>query len=426
MPPKRIIVGGISGGFEMPPEIDAPNKGRVMPLTDLQAKKAAPKDKPYRLADSAGMYLEVQPNGRKYWRLKYRIAGKEKRLALGVYPEVPLSQARGARDEARRLIAKGIDPSAERQAAKKAALASIENTFEAVARRWFAEHEPTWSKAYSSRIMARLEADVFPNIGAIDISALAPAQLKRMTEKIRARGVTETARRALQDVGQVLTYADLPDVTVSQRKKLPAHKVKHMAAVTEPMDAAILLRAIDGYQGGIVVRCALRLAPLVFVRPGELRAAKWADMDMRAAEWRYRVSKTDTDHIVPLAPQALAILRELEPITGHSEYVFPSPRGGRPISENALRVALIALGFGETQTAHGFRAMARTILDEKLKYELHIIEQQLAHAVRDPLGRAYNRTAHLPQRRKMMRAWAKYLDKLKARAGVVPLSGNKA
>lgn len=397
-----------------------------MPLTDLQAKKATPKEKPYRLADAGGMYLEVQPNGRKYWRLKYRIDGKEKRLALGVYPEVSLSEARATREAARKQIAKGIDPSAQRQAAKQSAKAAIENTFEAVARRWFGDHQPTWGAAYSKRVLARLEADVFPKIGALDITALKTSHLKDMAETIRARGVTETVRRALQDVGQVLIYADLPDISLSQRKKLPSHKAKHMAAITDPKETGALLRAIDAYQGGIVVRNALRLAPLVFVRPGELRTALWAEINLDAAEWRYRVTKTDTDHIVPLSTQAVAILRELVPVTGRCAYVFPSPRGERPMSENAMRVALIALGFGETQTAHGFRATARTLLDEVLLFPPHIIEQQLAHAVKDPLGRAYNRTAHLAQRKEMMQAWADYLDKLKAGAKVIKLRGNAA
>jgi integrase len=384
-----------------------------MLLTDTAIRRAKPSDKAVKMTDGLGLYLLLNPNGSRWWRFDYRFSGKRKTLSMGVYPDVSLKDARERRDEARKKIARGIDPSAERKADKQAEISAVENTFEAVARRWWAEHAPTWTPAYANRILARLDADVFPAIGAIGIEDVAPADLRAMADKIRARGVTETVRRALQDVGQVLMYVDLPDISISQRKKLPAYKVQHMAAITDVREAGVLLCAIDAYSGGIVVRSALRLAPLVFVRPGELRAAKWKDFDLERCEWRYRVSKTQTDHIVPLSRQALAILTEIRLVTGDRVHVFPSPRGDRPMSENALRMALIALGFGESQSAHGFRAMARTILDEELKYPSHIIEQQLAHAVKDPMGRAYNRTTHLPERRKMMQAWADYLDQLK-------------
>jgi integrase len=384
-----------------------------MPLTDIAIRKARPSDKPMKLADANGLYLLLKPSGGRLWRFDYRFEGKRKTISMGAYPDVSLKDARWRRDDARKLLSQGIDPSAERKQAKKAKVTETENTFEAVARRWWAEHEPTWSPNYAARVKARLEADLFPAIGAIDVHDLAVADLRSMTETIRSRGVMETARRALQDVGQVLIYADLPDISVSQRRKLPAYKVQHMPAITEAKEAAALLRAIDAYRGGIVVRSALRLAPLVFVRPGELRTAKWSDIDLRAAEWRYHVTKTSTDHIVPLSRQAIAILKEIAPVTDTRTYVFPSPRGDRPMSENALRTALISMGFGETQSAHGFRAMARTIIDEELHYPPHVIEQQLAHVVKDPMGRAYNRTAHLSERRRMMQAWADYLDALK-------------
>jgi integrase len=399
-----------------------------MLLTDTAIRRAKPSDKAVKMTDGLGLYLLLNPNGSRWWRFDYRFSGKRKTLSMGVYPNVSLKDARERRDEARKKIAHGIDPSAERKADKQAEIATVENTFEAVARRWWAEHAPTWTPAYASRILARLEADVFPAIGAICIEDVAPADLRAMVDKIRARGVTETVRRALQDVGQVMMYVDLPDISISQRKKLPAYKVQHMAAITDVREAGVLLCAIDAYSGGVVVRSALRLAPLVFVRPGELRAAKWKDFDLERCEWRYRVSKTQTDHIVPLSRQALVILTEIRLVTGDHVHVFPSPRGDRPMSENALRMALIALGFGESQSAHGFRAMARTILDEELKYPFHIIEQQLAHAVRDPMGRAYNRTTHLPERREMMQAWGDYLDLLKANANanVVPLFSKTA
>lgn len=262
-----------------------------MPLSNVAVRNAKPKDKPYKLADEKGMYLEISPAGGKWWRLKYRIDGKEKRISLGVYPDVSLAEARGFRDEARKLLSKGIDPSAQKRSDKDQRQEKARNTFEAVARNWWAEHAPTWSESYARRILSRLEADVFPAIGALNIAELQPAHLRSMSETIRARGVTETARRALQDVGQVLIHADLPDISVSQRAKLPAYKVKHMAAVTDAKDVALLLRAIETYSGGIVVRSALRLAALVFVRPGELRAAQWADITLETSEWRYHVSK---------------------------------------------------------------------------------------------------------------------------------------
>lgn len=398
-----------------------------MPLTDLQAKKAAPKDKPYRLADSAGMYLEVQPNGGKYWRLKFRFAGKEKRLALGVYPEVSLGEARNARDAARRLLATGVDPSLARKAQKAARATAHANSFEAIAREWHAKRLPKWSTKYASGALAKLEQGLFPWIGSRPISEITAPELLQCLRRIESRGAVDTAHRTKGIAGEVFRYAIATaraerDPSADLKGALTPVKVQHLKALTEPTDVAPLLRAIDTYSGGPVVRAALRLAPMLFVRPGELRRAEWADIDLDAAEWRYLVTKTQTQHIVPLPAQAVEILTDLNALTGAGRYVFPSGRGAsRPMSENGVTAALHTLGFGDVMSGHGFRAMARTILDEVLGVRPDLIEHQLAHAVRDPNGRAYNRTAHLAQRREMMQQWANYLDKLKAGAEVIPL-----
>lgn len=396
-------------------------------LTVLECKNAKPAEKPYRLSDGMGMYLEVTPTGAKYWRLKYRFAGKEKRLALGVFPEVSPADARTARDKARKLLAEDIDPGELRKINKVMRHDRAENSFEAVAREWFAKFSPNWAKGHAEKIIQRLERDVFPWLGGRPIGEIKAAELLAVLRRIENRGVLETAHRAKQNCGQVFRYAVATgraerDPSQDLKGALPPVKQTHFASITEPSEVAKLLRAMDGYNGGIVVRAALRFAPLVFVRPGELRHARWQDIDLEAGEWRYLVSKTETQHIVPLSAQALEILRELQPVTGHKTYVFAGERGeGRPMSNNTVNAALRYLGFdGETMTGHGFRAMARTILDEVLGFPPHIIEHQLAHAVRDPLGRAYNRTSHLPERRRMMQTWADYLDKLKTGAEIIP------
>lgn len=397
-------------------------------MTVLECKNAKPAEKPYRLSDGLGMYLEVTPTGAKYWRLKYRFAGKEKRLALGVFPEVSPAEARAERDKARKLLAEDIDPGELRKINKIMRLDRSENSFEAVAREWFAKFSPNWAKGHAEKIIQRLERDVFPWLGGRPIGEIKAPELLAVLRRIENRGVLETAHRAKQNCGQIFRYAVATgraerDPSQDLKGALPPVKQTHFASITEPSEVAKLLRAMDGYNGGIVVRAALRLAPLVFVRPGELRQARWQDIDLEAAEWRYLVSKTQTQHIVPLSSQTLEILRELQPVTGHKTYVFAGERGeGRPMSNNTVNAALRYLGFdGETMTGHGFRAMARTILDEVLGFPPYIIEHQLAHAVRDPLGRAYNRTSHLPERRRMMQTWADYLDKLKTGAEIIPL-----
>ena len=292
-----------------------------------------------------------------------------------------------------------------------------------MAREWFIKHSPNWAKSHSSRILSRLERDIFPWMGNQPVAAITAPELLTVVRRIEQRGALESAHRALRICGQVFRYAVATgrakrDPSGDLRGALPPVKGKHFAATTDPKQVGPLLRVFDGYQGTLIVRCALRLAPLVFVRPGELCQAQWSDIDFQAAEWRYTVIKTGTPHIVPLSRQAVAILRELHPLTGQGRYVFPSartPRGDRPMSNNAILAALRRMGIGkEEMTVHGFRAMARTLLDEVLGFRPDFIEHQLAHAVRDPNGRAYNRTSYLPERKKMMQEWADYLDQLKA------------
>ena len=399
-----------------------------MPLTDTAIRNAKPGAKPAKIFDERGLFLLVTPTGGKWWRLKYRFDDKEKLLSLGVYPDVGLKDARTRRDEARKLLADGIDPGENRKAQKAAKQDRAANSFEVVAREWYAKYAPNWAEHHGDRIIRRFERDIFPWIGGRPIADVTAPELLAAVRRIESRGALETAHRALGNCGQVFRYAvatgrAMRDPSSDLRGALAPVKGEHFAAITEPKQAAALLRTLDGYQGTLTVACALRLAPLVFVRPGELRNAEWADIDLDAAEWRYTVTKTDTAHIVPLATQAVAILRELHALTGAGRYVFPGARSnGRPMSDNAILAAMRRMGIGKDEmSGHGFRAMARTILDEVLGVRPDLIEHQLAHAVKDPNGRAYNRTAHLPERRKMMQQWADYLDKLKAGAEVIPL-----
>jgi integrase len=392
-----------------------------MGLTDTQIKKLSAADKPFRVSDSRGLYLEVSPAGGKWWRWKYRFGGKEKRLSLGVYPDVSLKDARERRDEARKLLASGIDPSVARKAKKAARAEASENSFEVIAREWFAKFEPGWAESHSVRMLRLFERDVFPWIGSKAITEIESPELLSVLRRIEARGAIETAHRARTKCGQVFRYAIATarckrDPSADLRGALPPVKEEHFAATTEPKRLGEILRLMDSYGGTPVVCSALRLAPLVFVRPGELRMARWVDIDLDAAEWKYRITKTRTDHVVPLSKQAVAILKDLRPLTGNGPLVFPSARGrGRPMSDNAVLAAMRYLDIKkEEMTGHGFRAIARTHLDETLGFPAHLLEHQLGHAVRDPLGRAYNRTAHLSERKKMMQQWADYLDQLKS------------
>jgi len=399
-----------------------------MPLSDTAIKNAKPADKPYKMQDEKGMYLLVHSNGSKYFRYNYRFDGKRKTLALGTYPVTSLKEARDKRDTAKKQIDGGIDPSENKKAVKASKAESAANSFEIIAREWGSKKVNEWDDK-NNRSKRMLERNIFPWLGSRPITDILPKDILACLRRVEDRGTIETAHRTLQICGQVFRYAVATgradrDITPDLRGALPPAKGEHFASITEPKQVAELLRAIDSYQGSLSAVCALKLAPLVFVRPGELRAAEWQHIDLEAKEWRYFVSKTEVQHIVPLSTQAVAILEELHPLTGHGRFVFSSertPRGDRCMSENTLNAALKRLGYGkDVMTAHGFRAMARTILDEVLGVRVDFIEHQLAHAVKDPNGRAYNRTAHLPERHKMMQQWADYLDGLKSGAQVIP------
>ncbi|MGZ8165085.1 MAG: tyrosine-type recombinase/integrase, partial [Methylobacter sp.] len=340
-------------------------------LSDTTCRNAKPlPDKPYKLADEKGMFLLINPNGSKYFRFKYRFAGKEKTLALGVYPETGLKAARAKRDEARKQIADGIDPAENRKAVKSSKTESAANSFEVIAREWGSTKVETWEDK-NNRSKRMLERNVFPWLGQKPITDILPKDILACLRRVEDRGTIETAHRTLQICGQVFRYAVATgridrDITPDLRGALPVAKGEHFAAITEPKQVGELLRAIDSYQGSFPAVCALKLAPLVFVRPGELRAAEWQHIDLESKEWRYLVSKTDVQHIVPLSTQSVNILKELQPLTGHGRFVFPSertPSGDRCMSENTLNGALKRLGYGkDVMTCHGFRAMARTIL----------------------------------------------------------------
>jgi integrase len=396
----------------------------LLPETSVRTAKA--KDKPYMLRDGGGLWLVVEPSGRKWWKMRVVFAKKENSFSLGEYPIVTLAAAREKRDGVRKQIAEGIDPGVARKAEK--VREAGEGSFEAVAREWHKRFSSRWSASHAEKIMIRLEKDVFPYIGQRTIAEISTPEMLKVLQRIQERSL-ETAHRAKYTCGQIFRYAvstghALVDPVGPLRDALPSVKPKHMAAPTDPKEIAPLLRILDGYEGSIVVKCALRLAPLLFVRPGELRSMEWKDVDLDTAEWAYTIPKTGNQHIVPLAGQAVAILRELHGVTGYGPYVFPGGRSiHRCMSENAVNAALRRMGIDTRNelTGHGFRAMARTVLDEVLGFRPDLIEHQLGHAVRDPLGRAYNRTTHLPERRKMMQAWADYLDNLKAGAKIIPI-----
>lgn len=391
-------------------------------LSNLLIKNAKPKLKTTRLSDGRGMYLEISPSGGKWWRFKYRIDGKEKRISLGVYPDVGLAEARDKRDAARKLVAAGIDPAGHRLAEKVALEVSTENTFEAIAREWFAMFSKHWVAGHADKIIRRLELYVFPWIGARPIKAITAPELLAVLRRVESRGANETAHRALQVCGRVFRFA----VATGRAERDPSRdlsgalapvKEKHLASITDPEQVGALLRAIDAYKGEWITRCALRFAPLVFVRPGELRQAHWSEFDFEKAEWRIPAArmKMRAPHIVPLSTQAIAVLRDLQQLTGRFDFAFPGTRSRqRPMSENTVTAALRRMGYGgDEMTGHGFRSMASTLLNEQ-GWNRDAIERQLAHGERDAVRAAYNYAQHLPERREMMQAWADFLDRLKA------------
>lgn len=405
---------------------------RIQPLIETQVRNAKPGAKDVKLFDGGGLFLLITPTGGKLWRLKYRFGGTEKLLSCGAYPQTTLADARKRRDEVKELLKNGVDPGEVRKAQKAARGDQAENSFEVIAREWHCKFLSGKSDSYRDKMLATFERDVFPWIGARPIAEIKAPELLMMLRRIESRGALETAHRTRSACSQVLRYAVATgraerDSAADLRGALPPYKKGHHAAITEPKQVEELLRAIDDFQGSFVVKCALRVAPFVFVRPGELRKAEWPEIDLDAGEWNIPADKMKMKqpHLVPLSRQAVEVLRELQPLTGHSKYVFPCHRTPlRPMSENAVLAALRRLGYtSDEMTGHGFRAMARTILDEVLQVRPDYIEHQLAHAVKDPNGRAYNRTAHLAERKKMMQLWADYLDGLKAGAKVIPLRG---
>ena len=395
-----------------------------MPLTVTEIKNAKAFDKPIKLSDELGLLIIVQPNGGKWWRFKYRFDKLEKSLSLGTFPEVSLKDAREARDTMRQLLNKGVDPAANRKASKNLCGNNVENSIEVVGREWFQKHSPNWVKSHSSKIISRLERDIFPWLGSKSIAEITAPEILVVLRRIENRGAIETAHRALQDCGKIFMYAIATgrasaNPASSLKGAIPPTKVKHHPSLTDPIEIGKLLRAIKQYKGFLPTRCALQIAPMVFVRPGELRNAEWSEFDLNAGEWRIRAErmKMRKQHIVPLSTQAVAILKELHPLTGHGKLVFTATRNDqRPLSENTLNVALRQLGYTKDQmTAHGFRSIASTLLNEQ-GWNRDAIERQLAHAEHDSVRSAYNYAEYLTERREMMQKWSDYLDELEATA----------
>jgi integrase len=400
-------------------------------LTDAHCKNArcSPALKRERLSDSGGLYLEVSPTGSKRWFWKYRINGKEGRMALGSYPSVGLTAARKARDAAKLQKAEGVDPVKARKVERLKASNPAGDTFKVVALEWYERQKGQWSDGHAERSLRQFERDLFPWLGERRLADIEPVELLATLRKVEERGAVETADRGLMLARQVWRYGVATgrvgrDITVDLKGALSPYRGRHFAAITDPEKLGELLRAIQAYRGGPIVRAALQLAPLLFQRPGELRGAAWAEIDLEAAMWtipaaRMKRGKEGKEHgaphLVPLSRQAVTVLRGLQPLTGRGVLVFPGERNhARPISENSVRTALISMGYtAEIQTWHGFRATARTMLAERLDCDPLVIEAQLAHAVKDANGRAYNRTQYLDHRTRMMQLWADYLDRLR-------------
>ena len=397
-----------------------------MSLTDIKIKQAKPRDKDYKLADAKGLFLLVTKKGAKYWRLKYRFMGKEKLLSIGVYPSVSLKQARKASSLAKDQLEQGIDPSQAKKAKKAAQTEEQLNNFETIAIEWHKQQSTNWSPSYTDKVFRAIEKDLLPHIGTLPLDDITPPKLLAVLRLVENRGAKESAHRIKQIAGQVFRYGVATgraqrDITPDLKGALATHKTSHFPAITDPVKVGKLLLMLDAYEGTSTVRAALKLAPLVFVRPKELRHAEWPEIDFEKEEWRIPAEKMKMgmEHIVPLSRQAIDVLKEQKQLTGNWQYVFPSARSPRrPMSDNAILSAFRNMGISKDEmTGHGFRAMARTLLDEELEERVELIEHQLAHAVKDTLGRAYNRTTHLPKRRVMMQRWANYLDELRGNAG---------
>lgn len=393
----------------------------IAPLTDLQVKKAKPTEKPYRLADGKGLYLQVMPNGSKYWRMKYRFDEKEKVASFGTYPETSLAEAREACLAARRKISSGVDPSRQKKEARRARAIAATSTFEAVAREWYENQHPGWTQVYAGKVLKSLEIDVFPRIGQRAISSIEAPDMLEIIRTIEARGVRETAIRALQRSRAVFQYgimtgrcsrnpaADIDPATILKRSA----GVKHMARVNAA-EIPRLLRDIDLYQGDVVTKLALKFMALTFARTKEMIRAEWSEFSSEgSAEWRVPAErmKMREPHIVPLSRQAIAILEELRAINGHRAHVFYSVQGGGPISNNTMLFALYRLGYKGKMTGHGFRGLAATVLREN-GFSRDVVDRQLAHAERNQVTAAYVHAEYLKERREMMQWWANRLDDL--------------
>lgn len=405
-----------------------------MPLTASAIQASKPRATAYKLSDAGGLFLLVNPNGSKWWRLKFRFEGKESALSFGVFPDVGLKEAREKRDAARKLLAAGVNPAEHRKAVKQARSDASANSFEAIALEWLAKNSAAWAVSHSSKIKRRLEKDLFPRLGSRPISEIEPPELLGVLERIEKRGAVETANRARGECGQIWAYAIAKGVA----KRNPAVDIigalarpdrQHFATITDPVEIGALLRAMRSYSGTLDTKVALTLAPLMFVRPGELRQMEWKDIDFDTKEWRPFITKIKRQLIVPLPVQAIVALREIEPLTARGRYVFPGQRDRkRPMSNNTVNAALRRMGYDtKTQiTGHGFRAMARSLLAEQ-GWKTDAIERQLSHKASGPLGEAYDRAQYLPERQAMMQSWADYLDQLAGSTGkVVPIRSRAA
>lgn len=411
-----------------PPAGQLTHKWLTHMLTDTKVRTLKPRGNAFRLADTNGLCIEVRPSGAKVWRYRYRYAGKPSIITLAEYPSMGLADARAERDRLRALVRGGGNPAQVARIERAGQLERAETTFGSIAAELLDKRAKEGLSPGSVKRERRLIEKEMAALDRVPITDVTAPLLLASLRKLEKRGVIETAHRARSLAGQVFRYAiatgraqNNPAVDLAGALEQP--QSKHFASVTEPAKIGELLRAMHSYHGSPVTLAALKLAPILFVRPGELRQARWNEIDLVAAEWRFITSKTSTPHIVPLSSQAKEILEELRPLTSRSEFLFPGVRSAkRPMSENTINAALRYMGFnGETITGHGFRAMARTVLDEILGFRPDFIEHQLAHAVRDPLGRAYNRTAHLLERKKMIQAWADYLDSLRLSSNVVPM-----
>ena len=401
-----------------------------MAITDLKCKNAKPKDKPYRIAAGGSMYLEITPGGSKYWRMKYRVAGKEKLLALGVYPEVSVSNACHARDEAKKLIRAGTDPSDAKKQAKQQAIIKSENTFEIVAREWHEKQLNRWSKDHADNLMRRLEVDIFPQIGSRSIEDIDAPELLKVLRIVEKRGSLDIAGRLKQICGQIFRYGIATgrgnrDHAADLKGALTAYKAKHFSAL-DIKEVPDFLKALERNDARLYARTrrATKLLMLTFVRTSELIESTWDEFDLENGQWSIPAKrmKMDKPHIVPLSRQAIALLKEQQEETGHMgvNWVFPNQvRPAEPMSDGTIINAIKRLGYQGRTTGHGFRALARTAIREKLGYESEPIERQLAHTPSGSLGAAYDRTQFLPERKEMMQAWADYLDAVASGGKVV-------